>query len=218
MKLTFLSDTHGKHNRLTPLIKGGDAIFHTGDISTMGYMSEIEQFLNWFDNLNYKYKILIAGNHDFGFMDYPLKIKNLLTKYNVIYLEDDFTYIGEQPNLIKVYGTPWQPMFNDWAFNLNDDELKEKLLHIHKDTDILLTHNPPAGILDNKIGCKKLLKITNQIKPKIHAFGHNHQNKGIKTINDIHFINCTILNNKNLFTKYPINIYWNKTTNEIEPF
>jgi len=67
-KLTLISDTHNKHNRITQDLPGGDIILHCGDISSMGYEHEIEGFAHWFNKLdNYDHKIFIAGNHDWGF-------------------------------------------------------------------------------------------------------------------------------------------------------
>ena len=64
MKITFISDTHNKHNQVTSLLPGGDVIIHAGDVSSMGYKHELQQFLKWFNNLdNYTHKIFIAGNN-----------------------------------------------------------------------------------------------------------------------------------------------------------
>ena len=62
MKFVAIADTHGKHKDLT--IPSGDMLIHAGDISMKGDEDEIIDFLNWFDEQNFKHKILIAGNHD----------------------------------------------------------------------------------------------------------------------------------------------------------
>ena len=70
MKLTFISDTHTKHE-LIPLtdLPGGDIIIHSGDIMNSGYSyGDITDFCEWFSGLHqYTHKIFIAGNHDWGF-------------------------------------------------------------------------------------------------------------------------------------------------------
>ena len=65
MIITLISDTHTKHKQLNGLLPGGDLIIHAGDMSSMGYKHEIQQFLKWYNDLdNYTNKIFIAGNHD----------------------------------------------------------------------------------------------------------------------------------------------------------
>ena len=62
LKITFISDTHTKHNQITKDLPGGDILIHAGDMSSMGYKHEIENFCKWFDGLdNYDNKIFIAG-------------------------------------------------------------------------------------------------------------------------------------------------------------
>lgn len=50
---------------------------------------------------------------------------------------------------------------------------------IPENTDILVTHGPPYGILDTNIqnqhtGCPHLLQRVLAIKPRLHVFGHIH--------------------------------------------
>ena len=52
MKITFISDTHSKHHQITKDLPGGDLLIHAGDISTMGYRNEIDNFCRWFDSLD----------------------------------------------------------------------------------------------------------------------------------------------------------------------
>jgi 3',5'-cyclic AMP phosphodiesterase CpdA len=95
MKITFISDTHNKHHEVTSLLPGGDLIIHSGDISSMGYKHEIQQFLKWFNGLdNYTHKIFIAGNHDWGFQKSPDMCSELMETYpKVTYLQDNLEVI-----------------------------------------------------------------------------------------------------------------------------
>ena len=204
-------------------INGGDAIIHSGDISSMGYEYEIKNFLDWFESLPYTYKIFIAGNHDFYFQDYPTKTKKLISQYkDVIYLEDDFVYIGEHPNIYKVYGTPWQPKFNNWAFNLprSGTELKEVWGKIPNDVDILLTHCPPQNILDvanqhsGNLGCELLARRIEIVQPLIHNFGHIHGGYGYREKNGIHYINSSTMTEQYRLLNNPVTIVI--SNNEIE--
>jgi hypothetical protein len=80
-RLTLISDTHNKHEKLNGFLPGGDILIHSGDLTGRGYTDELEGFFKWYDKIdNYDHKIFIAGNHDFGFQDDPDKIKGLLTR------------------------------------------------------------------------------------------------------------------------------------------
>jgi Icc-related predicted phosphoesterase len=225
MIITFISDTHCKHNQIAQYLTGGDLIVHTGDFCSVGYKHEVEDFCKWFSKLNnYTNKIFIAGNHD-GLFEKDLETAlNIVYKYNnIIYLQDTFIVIDG----IKIYGSPWQPHFMDWAFNLprGGSELEEKWAKIPENTDILLTHTPPSHILDtNKdyynIGCERLRERIKVVQPKIHAFGHIHTNRGYidkvwDSGNITHFINSVIMNDINITNYKPFTIDWNKETNEI---
>lgn len=225
MTITFLADTHGKHKELDKFLGGGDVLIHAGDFTDMGYLIQIEAFCEWFDGLEqYKDKIFIAGNHEFGIQNHPNKVKEIFAKYkNITYLQDDFAYVGEYPNLVKIYGTPWQPEFFNWAFNLprNGWELEQKWNDIPVDTDILITHGPAFGHLDiipgriENLGCELLAKRIETIKPKIHVFGHIHGGAGYKFENGTHFVNAASLNERYMFTNVPITMEWVKETNEV---
>lgn len=220
MRITFISDTHGMQGYLTDDLIGGDIIIHAGDISNVGHLHEIEFFCMWFDSLPYTHKIFIAGNHDWGFEKKPDKVLEILKDYKTItYLQDDFVIIDD----VKIYGSPYQPEFMEWAFNLPrfGNSLENKWSEIPEDTDILVTHGPPHAILDDAsytnrfLGCTKLKERVEAIKPKIHTFGHIHGGYGYKEGEDIHYINASSLNEKYVYTNKPITIDWNPLTNEI---
>jgi len=209
-KITFISDTHTKHRHLTNDLPGGDILIHCGDISSRGYKNEIENFLGWFDNIKgYEYKIFIAGNHDFGFQDNPKECFELLKNYpSITYLEDNSIIIDG----IKIYGSPWQPRFHNWAFNVNRGwDIAQKWEKIPMDTDILITHGPLLGILDitnisERVGCEDLYKKVMEIKPKVHAFGHIHSSYGMKEMDGMTFINASNLGEDYLYQNDPITL------------
>lgn len=210
MKLTIISDTHTKHKQLDEyLTEEADVIIHCGDFTSMGYDHEIGNFMRWFSNLNqFKHKIFIAGNHDLSFEEDFDYIKKFIP-LNVIYLENREVVIDD----VKFYGTPIQKEFCNWAFNTKYDDLKKYYEMIPDDVDVLITHTPPLGILDTVInnvipqGTPILdEEILNRIKPKINCFGHIHESYGVKTINNINFINASVLNHRYMFTNKPIYI------------
>ena len=226
-KITFISDTHTKHDKVNGFLPGGDILIHAGDLTGRGYLNEIDDFLKWFDKIdNYDTKIFIAGNHDFGFEDNPNQIKSLLTEYKTVdYLQDDLLLVGkgDYEDMVKVWGTPWQPEFHNWAFNLpRGEKLKEKWDMIPTNTDILITHGPPHGKLDYvpysnmNVGCEELIKRVNEIKPKINVFGHIHEGYGYVFDGNTHFINAAVLNGRYEFQNKPINVLWDKYTNHLQ--
>lgn len=223
MIITLISDTHSKHNQITQDLPGGDLIICAGDISSRGYDHEIKNFCKWFEKLPYDKKIFIVGNHDFYFKDNPLKSKEIIDQYKITYLQDDYIYIGEHPNLVKIYGSPWQPEFCNWAFNLPRDgqELEDCWSLIPNDVDILITHGPPNGYLDRvtgryeMLGCEKLAIRIKEIKPKIHVFGHIHSGYGYG-YDGTHFINAAVLGEDYAYNNKPLTIDWDCKTNEIK--
>jgi Icc-related predicted phosphoesterase len=227
MKITFISDTHNKHKEITSSLPGGDLIVHGGDISSMGYKHEIQEFLKWFNGLdNYTHKIFIAGNHDWGFQTNPEMCKELLEFYDkVTYLEDNMKVIGDDyQTAVKVWGSPWQPEFYNWAYNLprKGEELKNKWELIPSDIDILITHGPAFGKVDKVIGkyenlgCELLAERIQTSKPKIHVCGHIHSGYGYVFDGQTHYINASVLDERYYFTQKPLSVEWNKETNEIE--
>lgn len=142
MKLVCISDTHSLHRRLQS-IPDGDVLIHAGDCLGQGTLENIEDFNDWLGSLPHRHKIVIAGNHDWAFQETPELARQALT--SAIYLEDS----GVEIEGVRFWGSPWTPIFMNWAFMLGRGEpLYEKWQLIPDDTDVLITHGPPQGIGD----------------------------------------------------------------------
>jgi Icc-related predicted phosphoesterase len=238
MRITLISDTHTKQLELLwdkTDLPGGDLLIHTGDIMNSGYnVKDITEFCKWFDSLTqYDAKVFIAGNHDRMFQMSPERAMMEVNSYKWIdYLQDEEMSLyfdgpnGDTPEEnVKIYGSPWQPEFYNWAFNLPrmGEELKAKWAAIPEDTDILLTHGPAQGHLDTSgppyneplLGCELLAARIEEIKPKIHVCGHIHGGYGYKFHNGTHFFNASILNERYDYVNKPFTFDWNPVTNEI---
>jgi len=207
MKITASSDLHGriKYPALKN-IKPCDVFIIAGDIfSNYSYESHIdarkqftklEKFNKIITEIPAKHVIVVAGNHDWVFEYQKQRYLNL----NFIYLQDD----GIEIDGIHFWGTPWQPEFCNWAFNLprEGDKIKEYFSMIPDKTNILITHSPPFGILDQtifkeQVGSKILLdKIKKLPNLKAHIFGHIHESYGEVIKNGIRFLNASICNEK----------------------
>lgn len=198
LKIIHISDTHNKHNQLLHL-ESGDVIVHSGDATGTGYLYEVSDFLKWFGSLNYKYKIFVAGNHDFLFEEDPILAKQLCDDNGVIWLQDEAIVIDGY----KFYGTADQPEFFNWAFNKNHDQLVRSYSVIPEDTQVLITHCPPKNILDYTIshynpngvnvGCQELAFELYKLKNlKAHLFGHIHYSNGQKLLDGVVYSNAAI--------------------------
>ena len=191
MKILHFSDTHGKHHLLKDLPKA-DVIVHSGDVSEDGTESEVLDFLNWFCDLDYQYKIFVAGNHDFCLESG--QIEGL--SENCHYLSNSGVEIEE----IKFWGVPY---FLSNELNGDTEQLMSKIPNA---TDILITHRPPYGILDfddgNNFGCVDLLQTVQKIRPKYHLFGHLHAGYGIEKSQQTTFVNASLVR-KNKITNEP---------------
>ena len=180
MKILHISDTHNKHQLLKDL-PDADVIVHTGDITEDGTEDEVKDFIEWFCGLPYSHKIFIAGNHD-----------NCLYGANIEGLPDNVHYLcneGITIDGIKFYGVP---MFLEDDLEGNFPELFSR---IPDDTDVLLTHQPPLGILDEQDGINygdnHLYKRVMDVRPKYHLFGHlHHTDETYKVFRRIRFSNA----------------------------
>ncbi len=192
MKLVIISDTHGFHREVT--VPAGDVLIHCGDITKRGNIAELDDFNEWLGELPFKHRLVIAGNHDWCFEKAREASEAKLT--NAIYLQDSEAVIDH----VKFYGSPWQPRFYDWAFNLDRGlALKEKWDLIPKNTDVLITHGPPKYTLDinsgdSYTGCADLNTAVFGIAPLVHCFGHIHEAYGrfLNSFLGTEFVNASI--------------------------
>ncbi len=192
--VVFLSDTHGLHDKIS--VPDGDILIHAGDFCNHGTMEEVAAFGKWLRSLPHKHKIVVAGNHDWPFQRKPSTARETLGDGadGIVYVED----AEVQVEGFRIYGSPWQPEFCDWAFNLPREgwELRAKWAAIPDGLDILVTHGPPSGVLDDTpydphVGCEELAKVLPGKAPRVHAFGHVHHSYGECRVFGTLFLNCS---------------------------
>jgi Icc-related predicted phosphoesterase len=190
-RLVLLSDTHGLHDRVA--VPDGDVLVHAGDFTRRGRPEEVEGFARFLARLPHTHKVVVAGNHDFLFQREPERARELLG--DVTYLEDS----GAEVAGLAFWGSPWQPWFHDWAFNLRrGPELAAVWARIPAGTDVLVTHGPPRGTLDRvarggeRVGCAELAAALRRVRPRLHVFGHIHEAYGHAREGDTLLVNaCT---------------------------
>ena len=192
MKIICISDTHNQHENLS--VPNGDMLIHAGDITSTGERQDLVKFNDWLGRLPHKYKIVIAGNHDFYAENHPEETRQILS--NAIYLNDSGVLIEG----LNIWGSPISPTFHHWAFMKNrGEDIRKHWEMIPENTDILITHCPPFGILDQtdsgkNEGCEDLLAfIETKTKPRLHVFGHIHEAYGQIQIADIQYVNASVV-------------------------
>ncbi len=178
MRLVLISDTHNQQQSL--ILPAGDVLVHAGDFTMRGTPAEVAAFGVWLGLQPHAHKIVVAGNHDFLFEREPGLARSLLPG-DVHYLRDSEVTLGG----LRFWGSPWQPWFLDWAFNLQRGaEIAAKWALIPGGIDVLITHGPPKGIADRTVngedvGCADLLTAMARVRPRLSVFGHIHEGYGV---------------------------------------
>lgn len=174
MRIVAISDTHCYR----PVLPDGDLLIHAGDICWAGWEKEWKSEIAWLGKQSHKNKLYIPGNHD----AYSFKQRVAAVQYcadnGVIMLVDEDVFIND----VTIYCSPWTPNFG-WtrAYMHNAAAAKVHWAKLYRDADLLVTHGPPFGILDQcplPVGCPDLLDAVVRIKPAIHLFGHIHTHHG----------------------------------------
>lgn len=210
MIIDCIADLHG----FFPRLNGGDLLIVAGDVTARHTMDEWCAFLNWAKHLDYDKVVFVGGNHD-TFLDHQtFKLSDPF--------EGKFEYLcdsGTEFQGLKIWGSPWTLTFKGispkcTAFTGVENDLQTKWDLIPRDTDILITHGPSFGVLDGvknrtynpknplsritlNTGSPSLWLAVNEIKPKLHVFGHIHEHGGKRVdVGSIAMINCSYVDEK----------------------
>ena len=179
MRLVAVSDTHGCHRQLQ--LPEGDVLLHAGDVCDRGRAEQAADFFEWIAELDFEHKLVIWGNHDFDMVTGASLFPGQMPS-GVTLLDHSAYRVGK----IVVWGipTPASKQEEDWTT-------------IPSDTDILMTHRPPHGILDRSRfrsgeGSKRLAERVREVRPRVHLFGHIHRSYGRKQIDGTTFVNASL--------------------------
>lgn len=173
MRVIALSDTH----LFRYDIPAGDVLIHAGDICQLGKPSEFTSEIVWLSKQPHKHKIYVPGNHDKIAYTESLWANEYCMQHGILMLVCKSIAIDD----IVFHGDPWTPQFG-WtkAFMHSREKAKAHWDYLPK-ADVLITHGPPAGILDScplPVGCDALFKAVCRTQPRIHLFGHIHTHGG----------------------------------------
>lgn len=191
MRLVAIADTHLYHRPLE--VPEGDVLVHAGDMCRRGSLDELSLAADWIRAMPHRHKIVVAGNHDWAFALHPAEARAIFDGDGMTYLED----AGATIDGVRFWGSPWQPAFHGWAFNLaRGPELAARWALIPEGLDVLITHGPPAGIGDRssmtgRTGCADLRARVATVRPRVHLFGHIHEDGGAWPLDGTCFVNCT---------------------------
>ena len=169
MTILHISDTHGRHRQLKDLPLA-DVLVHSGDFTMAGTEEEAIEFLEWFLDQPHRHKILVAGNHD-----------DCLRGESIEGLPDNCHYLD--CSSVKIEGITFYgvPLFMQ---DIEENILDQKYVDIPNGTDVLITHQPPLGIMDGDeadgFGNAALLARVLELRPRIHLFGHAHRDFGMQ--------------------------------------
>lgn len=208
MRIVCISDTHGINHPAS--VPDGDVLIHAGDLSIGGEIYEIQQSLGWLRRLPHKHKIFIGGNHDKalamdGLNPFKEQMKSHKGKNPLIYLENAMVEIGG----LRIFGSPTTRTFGVIKAFMKSGEALDRHWTNIPTCDVLVTHGPPLGILDELVshthmngkvteqvehlGCVHLLNAVREIKPKLHIFGHIHAGRGVELVNGTIFVNASMI-------------------------
>jgi Icc-related predicted phosphoesterase len=199
MRIVAVSDLRG----MLPAIPPCDLLLLGGDLCPvqnhrLPFQAEWlnTTFRAWLERQPARKVVGVAGNHDFVFERARFAVPADLPW---TYLQDEAT----EWEGLKIYGSPWQPWFFDWAFNLYEDELEKKWRMIPAGTDILVLHGPPYGYGDGvperggsvrRCGSPSLLRRIEEVRPKLVIFGHIHEGRGEWRLGPTVLANVTLVN------------------------
>ena len=195
MKIVVISDTQGAHEKLGVL--HGDVLIHCGDIETIFTVNPnaVAEIDAWFGRQRFDRIFCIGGNHDHV-------LERIVTAGEAPFR--NATWLHEHAETfrgVRFYGASWVPMLSQMPFYATDDALGTAWSRIPDEVDVLVTHTPPAGVLDvssrgQALGCPHLTARLSALSPALHCFGHVHRSAGSEVIGGTTFVNATSVNSQ----------------------
>jgi Icc-related predicted phosphoesterase len=201
LEIICRSDTHELHRGGD--VPDGDLLIHAGDITFFSRRpSVLTDFNDWLGEMPHLYKVVIPGNHDTLLEDKANRRK--ITTAHLLINE------GVELGGVKIWGTPVTAL-DCGAFALPDDIARAAIwARIPTDTDILVTHIPPARILDGTpgtaehSGCESIRNLYRRICPQLHVFGHVHIAAGTHQAKHTNFVNVALAGEFGDLDKRPV--------------
>ena len=189
LRIVLMSDTHEHHREVE--IPRGDLLIHAGDITRHSFSSRpILDFNDWLSGLPHRHKIVVPGNHDYGFM--KSSWRQLITNATLL-INDGAEIAG-----LKIWGSPITTVDHGHFGGETEQDRMRAFSLIPANLDILITHGPPFGVLDlspddgRHQGCSKLREAVRRTEPPLHVFGHVHGGYGVAKIGNTVYVNAAL--------------------------
>ncbi|KAK8063325.1 Metallo-dependent phosphatase-like protein [Apiospora saccharicola] len=211
-RIVCISDTHN----CTVKVPAGDVLIHSGDLTNTGSYKELQKQIEWIARQPHEVKIVIHGAyfHHGQLQDVEACRKLVLQPPLPQHVREEqkqqrqhqqWIYLEHEARTIRltspvgprtefnVFGSPWQPQFESWAFQYTrhqeDDGVAARKLwsEIPLDTDVLITHGPSFGHRDETVGreaagCEELRKAMWRVRPRLAVCGHIHEARGVDRV------------------------------------
>jgi Icc-related predicted phosphoesterase len=197
MKICIISDTHELESEIE--IPPCELLIHCGDWSFFGKSLEaMDRFNEWLGEQPVRYTVITAGNHEYPVATDPDMWRRRMSNATLL--------LNESVNIdgVRIWASPvtW---FEGGAFGMSEEAEREKLYNtIPEDTDLLVTHQPPLGVLDQGQGCPALRRAVIRVKPRLHCFGHIHGAYGTQATKNTLFVNAALLDPDGAPSRQPI--------------
>ncbi|KAK1816434.1 hypothetical protein LTR12_009213 [Friedmanniomyces endolithicus] len=200
VRIVCISDTHNHSPGEGFTLPKGDVLIHAGDLTNQGSYAEIKKAVDWIEKADFAVKVVVADaayewKHAEGWRvqasDTELCRKLLTESESFTYLENSsaFIEIPDKDVSLRVFGSPYSPDRGrqNWAFQYPEERAEHVWSAIPDDTNILVTHTPPAGHCDASShwvegGCPGLSAALERVKPLLHVCGHCHEGRGAKIL------------------------------------
>lgn len=190
MRIVAIADTHGQLPAIPPcdlLLVAGDVCPHLArpvgsDADCAGQARWLDTtFRRWLDDVPARDVVATWGNHDFVGERAPELVPTDL-RWRLL-VDAAATVQG-----LRIWASPWQPWFHDWAFNAppglaGEAFLAMKFAAVPDDTDVLICHGPPRGHGDVttrgvETGSTALALRIAEVGPRLSVHGHIHEGRG----------------------------------------
>ena len=159
------SDTHGMHRKLS-IPKDTDILICAGDVISDFQEDGLSDFFDWYSSCPAQLRLFVPGNHEIAFDLCPEEARRLIPA-NITLLEDcNIEYDG-----ITFYAIS--------SRIIQQMQWLGGECGLPYETDFLITHIPPKGVLDEGMGSKILQRTILKLQPKHHLFGHVHSKGGL---------------------------------------
>lgn len=190
MKIVTIADTHGLHDQLD--VPDGDLLVHAGDFTHFGDRAHEEAFADWMGSQPHNHKVVIYGNHEVGFdQRRRMRFREDCFQRGVEVLSSERQTIRGVTLYALGFPISTMPVQDDRYDDITDD------------VDVLISHAPPRGILDESIdgsnyGDEPLRQKLRSVTPTYHLFGHVHASYGMKEQDGTTYVNAALKHDDNL--------------------